>query len=164
MCCYFFVKGFFDIPVDNLFAEPAVLKWIKENIPEWRNSIIVSPDAGGAKRLVIVTETCSHYRYWFMNMPCLPFGSLCCFCFFIFVGFINLFLRVGFLLLSSSVSICSPFICWALPLWSLILLRLRLYKLTIVMAIFNWFFTVETVSNWPSHAVCTITRDIYANA
>ena len=35
------IQGFFDIPVDNLYAEPAVLKWIKENIPEWRNSIIV---------------------------------------------------------------------------------------------------------------------------
>ena len=44
------IQGFFDIPVDNLFAEPAVLKWIKENIVEWRNSCIVSPDAGGAKR------------------------------------------------------------------------------------------------------------------
>lgn len=44
------IQGFFDIPVDNLYAEPAVLKWIKENIPEWRNCIIVSPDAGGAKR------------------------------------------------------------------------------------------------------------------
>lgn len=48
----FIVQGFFDIPVDNLYAEPAVLKWIKENIPEWKNSIIVSPDAGGAKRWV----------------------------------------------------------------------------------------------------------------
>jgi phosphoribosylpyrophosphate synthetase len=46
------IQGFFDIPVDNLYAEPAVLKWIKENIVEWRNSIIVSPDAGGAKRSV----------------------------------------------------------------------------------------------------------------
>jgi len=45
-------QGFFDIPVDNLYAEPAVLKWIKENIAEWHNSIIVSPDAGGAKRCV----------------------------------------------------------------------------------------------------------------
>ena len=26
------IQGFFDIPVDNLYAEPAVLKWIKENI------------------------------------------------------------------------------------------------------------------------------------
>ena len=29
-------QGFFDIPVDNLYAEPAVLKWIKENIEGWR--------------------------------------------------------------------------------------------------------------------------------
>jgi len=47
---FFFQKGFFDIAVDNLYAEPAVLQWIKENIPEWKNGIIVSPDAGGAKR------------------------------------------------------------------------------------------------------------------
>lgn len=44
------LQGFFDIPVDNLYAEPAVLKWIKENIVEWKNCTIVSPDAGGAKR------------------------------------------------------------------------------------------------------------------
>ncbi len=35
------LQGFFDIPVDNLYAEPAVLKWIKENIEGWKNSIIV---------------------------------------------------------------------------------------------------------------------------
>lgn len=52
VCFFSIVQGFFDIPVDNLYAEPAVLKWIKENIPEWKNSIIVSPDAGGAKRWV----------------------------------------------------------------------------------------------------------------
>lgn len=45
-----FSQGFFDIPVDNLYAEPAVLKWIRENIVEWKNAVIVSPDAGGAKR------------------------------------------------------------------------------------------------------------------
>ena len=45
-------KGFFDIPVDNLYAEPAVLKWIKENIAEYGEAVIVSPDAGGAKRYV----------------------------------------------------------------------------------------------------------------
>jgi len=43
-------QGFFDIAVDNLYAEPAVLQWIRENIPEWKNCIVVSPDAGGAKR------------------------------------------------------------------------------------------------------------------
>ena len=44
------IQGFFDIPVDNLYAEPAVLKWIRENVPDWQESIVVSPDAGGAKR------------------------------------------------------------------------------------------------------------------
>ena len=39
-----------------MYAEPAVLKWIKENIPEWRNSIIVSPDAGGAKRVTAIAD------------------------------------------------------------------------------------------------------------
>ncbi|KFM69556.1 Ribose-phosphate pyrophosphokinase 2, partial [Stegodyphus mimosarum] len=50
------IQGFFDIPVDNLYAEPAVIKWIKENISEWRNSIIVSPDAGGAKRVTALAD------------------------------------------------------------------------------------------------------------
>eukprot|EP00058_Branchiostoma_floridae_P002308 XP_002587796.1 hypothetical protein BRAFLDRAFT_115397 [Branchiostoma floridae] len=50
------IQGFFDIPVDNLYAEPAVLKWIQEHIPEWRNSIIVSPDAGGAKRVTSIAD------------------------------------------------------------------------------------------------------------
>ncbi|XP_077984915.1 ribose-phosphate pyrophosphokinase 2 [Glandiceps talaboti] len=50
------IQGFFDIPVDNLYAEPAVLKWIKEHIPEWKNSCIVSPDAGGAKRVTSIAD------------------------------------------------------------------------------------------------------------
>nr|CAH7736720.1 unnamed protein product [Callosobruchus chinensis] len=50
------IQGFFDIPVDNLYAEPAVLKWIKENIVEWRNCIVVSPDAGGAKRVTSIAD------------------------------------------------------------------------------------------------------------
>jgi hypothetical protein len=27
--------------------------WVKENIPDWREVIIVSPDAGGAKRYAL---------------------------------------------------------------------------------------------------------------
>ncbi|KAL6463079.1 hypothetical protein MHYP_G00274700 [Metynnis hypsauchen] len=50
------IQGFFDIPVDNLYAEPAVLKWIKENINEWKNCTIVSPDAGGAKRVTSIAD------------------------------------------------------------------------------------------------------------
>lgn len=50
------VQGFFDIPVDNLYAEPVAIRWIKENIPDWRNCVIVSPDAGGAKRATSIAD------------------------------------------------------------------------------------------------------------
>lgn len=48
----YYKQGFFDIPVDNLYAEPAVLKWIKDNVEDWKSAVVVSPDAGGAKRFV----------------------------------------------------------------------------------------------------------------
>lgn len=50
------IQGFFDVPVDNLFAEPAVLKYIRENIPNWKQAVIVSPDAGGAKRVASIAD------------------------------------------------------------------------------------------------------------
>ncbi|KAJ1919402.1 ribose phosphate diphosphokinase subunit prs4 [Mycoemilia scoparia] len=50
------IQGFFDCPVDNLYGEPSVLKYIRENIPDWRNAIIVSPDAGGAKRATAIAD------------------------------------------------------------------------------------------------------------
>ncbi|XP_003383666.1 PREDICTED: ribose-phosphate pyrophosphokinase 1-like [Amphimedon queenslandica] len=50
------IQGFFDIPVDNLYAEPEVLKWIRENIEDWKESVIVSPDAGGAKRVTAIAD------------------------------------------------------------------------------------------------------------
>ncbi|XP_059056126.1 ribose-phosphate pyrophosphokinase 2-like [Achroia grisella] len=50
------IQGFFNIPVDNLYAEPAITKWIKENIPEWNTSVMVSPDAGGAKRMTAIAD------------------------------------------------------------------------------------------------------------
>ncbi|KAK6740570.1 hypothetical protein RB195_008803 [Necator americanus] len=50
------IQGFFDIPVDNLYAEPAILKYIKESIPNWQTSVIVSPDAGGAKRVTSIAD------------------------------------------------------------------------------------------------------------
>ncbi|CAG8673122.1 12315_t:CDS:2, partial [Racocetra fulgida] len=44
-------QGFFDIPVDNLYGQPLMIKCIKQNILNWEEAVIVSPDAGGAKRL-----------------------------------------------------------------------------------------------------------------
>ncbi|CAG7846863.1 Ribose-phosphate pyrophosphokinase 2; AltName: Full=Phosphoribosyl pyrophosphate synthase II; Short=PRS-II [Serendipita indica DSM 11827] len=44
------IQGFFDIPVDNLYSEPIMVGFIKRWIKGWKESVIVSPDAGGAKR------------------------------------------------------------------------------------------------------------------
>ena len=50
------IQGFFDIPVDNLYAEPAVIRWIKENVNNWEDAVVVSPDAGGAKRVTSIAD------------------------------------------------------------------------------------------------------------
>ncbi len=42
------IQGFFDIPVDNIFAAPLLIKYIRENFSN--NLVIVSPDAGGVER------------------------------------------------------------------------------------------------------------------
>ncbi|KAJ7581152.1 phosphoribosyltransferase-like protein [Mycena floridula] len=50
------IQGFFDIPVDNLYSEPLMLGYIKRQVEGWENSIIVSPDAGGAKRATTIAD------------------------------------------------------------------------------------------------------------
>jgi len=50
------IQGFFDIPVDNLFSEPLMIAYIKMHIEGWKNGIIVSPDAGGAKRVTMIAD------------------------------------------------------------------------------------------------------------
>jgi ribose-phosphate pyrophosphokinase len=50
------IQGFFDIPVDNLYSEPVMVGFIKRWIKGWRDSIIVSPDAGGAKRASSIAD------------------------------------------------------------------------------------------------------------
>jgi len=42
------IQGFFNIPVDNLYATPILLKYIQKNFAE--NLVIVSPDTGGVER------------------------------------------------------------------------------------------------------------------
>jgi ribose-phosphate pyrophosphokinase len=42
------IQGFFDIPVDNLYASPILLPYIRENFDH--DLVIVSPDAGGVPR------------------------------------------------------------------------------------------------------------------
>ena len=43
------IQGFFDIPVDNLYAAPILLTDIKKNYAI-KNTVIVSPDVGGVVR------------------------------------------------------------------------------------------------------------------
>ncbi|EST04952.2 Ribose-phosphate diphosphokinase [Kalmanozyma brasiliensis GHG001] len=50
------IQGFFDIPVDNLTSEPSVARWIRSKVADWRDAIIVSPDAGGAKRATSLAD------------------------------------------------------------------------------------------------------------
>lgn len=49
------IQGFFNVPVDNLYAEPSTLRWIRENL-DVKNCVIVSPDAGGAKRATSIAD------------------------------------------------------------------------------------------------------------
>jgi ribose-phosphate pyrophosphokinase len=43
------IQGFFDIPVDNLFATPIFARHVKKNIKS-KNIICVAPDVGGTER------------------------------------------------------------------------------------------------------------------
>jgi ribose-phosphate pyrophosphokinase len=49
------IQGFFDVPVDNLYAEPATIQYIRQHI-DVENCVIVSPDAGGAKRATSIAD------------------------------------------------------------------------------------------------------------
>ncbi|MBI5598159.1 MAG: ribose-phosphate pyrophosphokinase [Deltaproteobacteria bacterium] len=42
------IQGFFNIPVDNIYAAPVLLSYIKENFKD--DVVVVSPDAGGVER------------------------------------------------------------------------------------------------------------------
>lgn len=50
-------QGFFDIPVDNLYGRHLLRKYIQYNIPDFRQAVIVSPDAGGAKRATTIADS-----------------------------------------------------------------------------------------------------------
>lgn len=49
-------QGFFDIPVDNLYGRPLLKRYIQLNIPNFKDAVIVSPDAGGAKRATAIAD------------------------------------------------------------------------------------------------------------
>lgn len=49
-------QGFFDIPVDNLYSKPILQHYITSRIPNYKDCVMVSPDAGGAKRATAIAD------------------------------------------------------------------------------------------------------------
>jgi ribose-phosphate pyrophosphokinase len=43
------IQGFFDIPVDHLYAKPALIGYLRDRHPDTSNLTVVSPDVGGVK-------------------------------------------------------------------------------------------------------------------
>ncbi|XP_010125006.1 PREDICTED: phosphoribosyl pyrophosphate synthase-associated protein 2 [Chlamydotis macqueenii] len=50
------IQGFFNIPVDNLRASPFLLQYIQEEIPDYRNAVIVAKSPASAKRWNMVDQ------------------------------------------------------------------------------------------------------------
>ncbi|KAG9305490.1 hypothetical protein G9A89_006460 [Geosiphon pyriformis] len=50
------IQGFFNKPVDNLYAEPTIAKWIQNTVPEYSDGVVVSKNAGGAKRVTSLAD------------------------------------------------------------------------------------------------------------
>ncbi|TVY84189.1 Ribose-phosphate pyrophosphokinase [Lachnellula suecica] len=69
------IQGFFNVPVDNLYAEPSTLRWIRENL-EVKDCVVVSPDAGGAKRYFPLSITISTSSFGFRNRLDLGFALI----------------------------------------------------------------------------------------
>lgn len=50
------MQGFFKCPVDNLHAEPLIARWVRRNVPNWREAVVVSKNAGGTKRVTSLAD------------------------------------------------------------------------------------------------------------
>lgn len=50
------MQGFFKCPVDNLVAEPLLARWIRLNVPNWREGVVVSKNPGGTKRVTSLAD------------------------------------------------------------------------------------------------------------
>jgi len=50
------IQGFFNVPVDNLRASPFFIQYIQEQIPDWRNAVIVARTPSAAKRATSYAE------------------------------------------------------------------------------------------------------------
>lgn len=51
------MQGFFHHGVDNLRCEPLLARWIKTNIRDWQEAVVVSKNVGGSKRVTSLADT-----------------------------------------------------------------------------------------------------------
>ena len=51
------MQGFFTKPVDNLYGAPSLARWIRENVPDYQNAVVVSKNAGGTKRVTALADS-----------------------------------------------------------------------------------------------------------
>jgi ribose-phosphate pyrophosphokinase len=64
----------FTAVVDNLYARPLLQRYIQQKIPNYREAVIVSPDAGGAKRATAIADNLG-LAFALIHKGTLPFGS-----------------------------------------------------------------------------------------
>ncbi|KZF23344.1 ribose-phosphate diphosphokinase [Xylona heveae TC161] len=50
------MQGFFHQPVDNLYAEPLIARWIRNHVPGWQQAVVVSKNPGGTKRVTSLAD------------------------------------------------------------------------------------------------------------
>ena len=50
------MQGFFGKPVDNLHAEPLLARWIRHNVKNWQEAVVVSKNPGGSKRVTSLAD------------------------------------------------------------------------------------------------------------
>ncbi|RKP30974.1 phosphoribosyl pyrophosphokinase [Metschnikowia bicuspidata] len=51
------MQGFFTNPVDNLYGAPTLARWIRHNVPDWNNAVVVSKNPGGTKRVTALADS-----------------------------------------------------------------------------------------------------------
>ncbi len=50
------MQGFFGKPVDNLEAQPLLARWVKMNVRNWKDAVVVSKNVGGTKRVTAFAD------------------------------------------------------------------------------------------------------------
>lgn len=50
------MQGFFSKPVDNLYGVPSLARWVKENVDDFPNAVVVSKNPGGTKRVTALAD------------------------------------------------------------------------------------------------------------